>query len=541
MNWTSIRKNRSLWLPFAALLGGSFALFLFSLADSRGVQAQNSLTEQQRRGKQVYLQGTSPSGQEILAYVGDANLEVPGSTMACANCHGLDGRGKPEGGVIPSNLTWEVLTTPYGLTHADGRKHPAYTVRGLELAIKKGVDPAGNKLQNLMPRYTISSQDMADLIVYLESLGHVRDPGISETQLVIGTVLPTTGPQAELGQAIKAVDVAFFAELNSQGGIYNRRVDLRFASTAETASGTKANLDRLLKADKVFALIGSFIAGAENEIVPLMADQEVPLIGPFTLYPQTASPLNRQVFYVLSGLEGQARALVEFAGKKPELKDSPLRVVLPRTDLSSLIFGSIKDESRKAGLPEPESVEYVPGHFDSEEIIRKYKGSNCKAVLFLGASDDLQSLLRDADREAWFPRLFLPASSGSAVFAAPSGFDAGVFLSFPTSPDDQSPEGLKEFRALVEKYQLPAHHMAAQVSAFAAAKILVEGLKRAGKDLSREKLIQSLEGLYQYQTGLTPAITYGPNRRIGANGAYIVAVDLKEKKFVAASGWIDVK
>ncbi len=541
MKRTGDKKTRSLWLSLVAV-GGGFALLLLALAHARAVQAQNPLTEQQRRGKQIYVQGTSPSGKEILAYIGADNVEVPGSTMACANCHGLDGRGKPEGGVIPSNLTWEILTTPYGLTHADGRKHPAYTVRALEFAIKKGVDPAGNKLQNLMPRYAISSEDMADLAFYLETLGHVRDPGISETDLVIGTVIPTTGPQAELGQAIKAVNVAFFAELNSQGGIYNRKVDLRFATTAETAAGTRAILDKFLKTDKVFALIGSFIAGAENEIVPLMSEQEVPLIGPFTLYPQTSSPLNRQVFYLLSGLEGQARALVEFAGKKPDLKDAPLRVVFPRSDLSALILAAIKDESRKAGVPEPEAVEYVAGHFEAEEFVKKYKGSNCKALLFLGASDELQSILREADRAAWFPRLLLPASSGgSAVLGAPPGFDAGVFLSFPTSPDDQSAEGLKGFRALVEKYQLPAHHMAAQVSAYAAAKILVEGLKRAGKDLSREKLIQSLEGLYQYQTGLTPAITYGPNRRIGANGAYVVAVDLKEKKFVAASGWIDVK
>ena len=79
--------------------------------------------------------------------------------------------------------------------------------------------------------------------------------------------------------------------------------------------------------------------------------------------------------------------------------------------------------------------------------------------------------------------------------------------------------------------------MAAQISAYSAAKILVEALKRAGKDVSREKLIQSLEGLYEYQTGLTPAITYGPNRRVGAMGAYIVAIDLNGKQFVPASGW----
>ena len=74
------------------------------------------------RGRQIYTQGTSQSGKDVLAYIGDASLEVPGSTIPCAGCHGLDGRGKPEGGVNPSNVTWEFLTKPYGLKHASGRQ-----------------------------------------------------------------------------------------------------------------------------------------------------------------------------------------------------------------------------------------------------------------------------------------------------------------------------------------------------------------------------------------------------------------------------------
>src|SRR6185295_8572118 len=129
-------------------------------------------------------------------------------------------------------------------------------------------------------------------------------------------------------------------------------------------------------------------------------------------------------------------------------------------------------------------------------------------------------------------------NAGAGVFAAPARFDGKLFFSFPTAPGDQDAEGLKEFRALAEKYQLPKKHLAAQISAYSAAKILVEALKRAGKDVSREKLIQVLEGLYEYRTGLTPAITYGPNRRIGAMGAYVVTLDLKTKQFAAASGWV---
>src|SRR5215510_4924522 len=132
-----------------------------------GAWAQNVLTSQQGRGKQIYVQGTSRSGREILAYVGDSALEMPGASMPCSNCHGLDGRGKPEGSISPSDITSESLTKPYGVTHADGRRHPPYTERAFEVAITRGLDPAGNRLLNVMPRYSLSRADLADLIAYL--------------------------------------------------------------------------------------------------------------------------------------------------------------------------------------------------------------------------------------------------------------------------------------------------------------------------------------------------------------------------------------
>src|SRR6185436_18141897 len=81
-----------------------------------------------------------------------------------------------------------------------------------------------------------------------------------------------------------------------------------------------------------------------------------------------------------------------------------------------------------------------------------------------------------------------------------------VFLAVPTIPSDISPAGAVEFTST---------HTAAQASAIAAARILVHGLELCGKDLSRERLVTTLEGLYEYDTGLMPRITFGPNRRIG--------------------------
>src|SRR5881628_2959278 len=53
------------------------------------VAAADEAKLRENRGKQIYIQGTSRSGKEILAYLGESSLEVPGSAMPCANCHGL--------------------------------------------------------------------------------------------------------------------------------------------------------------------------------------------------------------------------------------------------------------------------------------------------------------------------------------------------------------------------------------------------------------------------------------------------------------------
>jgi ABC-type branched-subunit amino acid transport system substrate-binding protein len=523
------------------LLAGLVFLIARGAASWPPALAQDPLTPRERRGKQVYVRGTSPSAREILAYVGESSMEMPGTSMPCANCHGLDGQGKAEGSVTPSDIRAEFLTKPYGLTHPDGRKHPPYTERGLELAITRGTDPAGNRLLSVMPRYVMSREDLADLIAYLGRLGKDRDPGISESSIVIATAVPASGPLAEMGQAIKAVTSAFFDNLNSQGGIFSRHIELKFIEITERPAVTRANFERLLDNESVFAMSGAFIAGSEKEIVSLMAQKEVPLIGPLTLYPQIGFPLNRQIFYLLSGVDVQARTLVDFAARKPELKSLGLVVVYSPSEVNTIVVEAIKEQSKKNGLSAPQTYGYETGRLDAAQAVRQLKQTGHDAVFFLGNGGEALSFMKEADKLGWFPSIFLPsASGGGEVFSAPAGFSGKVFLSFPTSPADQTAEGIGEFRALAEKYKLPTKHVAAQLSAYCAAKILVEALKRAGKDLSREKLIRALEGFYEYPTGLTPAITYGPNRRIGAMGSYVITVDLKQQQFLSASGWINI-
>ncbi len=497
--------------------------------------AQESTAQKQSRGRQIYMQGTSQSGKDVLAYIGDASLEVPGSTIPCVGCHGFDGRGKPEGGVNPSNVTWEFLTKPYGLKHASGRQHPPYTERALELAITRGLDPAGNKLLQAMPRYVMSREDIADLVAYLQLVGKERAPGVTDNKIVIGTLVPSSGYLVEMGQVVTAATKAVFSELNSQGGIYGRQLELQVIETPEGGLATRAKLEPLLKSQQVFAMSAAIIANMEKEIIPLFSENETPLIGPLSFFPQTGFPLNRQVFYVSPGLDDLSRGLVNFIAQKPEFKNSRRAVISLRGDLYSDMVEAIKKKHAPNSLT---VIEYAGGGFDAADAIKQAR--QAEVVFFIGTAVDALSFMTEAEKVNWFPAILVPGGIiASGVFEAPKGFDRKLFFSVPTSPQHQTIEGMKEYHALVAKYKLPPYLRVAQASAIVAAKILIEGMKRVGKDVSRERLIQELEKLHSYPTGLTPALTYGPNRRRGATGAHIVTVDLKEKRLVPVVDWIE--
>lgn len=507
----------------AALAGAVVVAGLLARAD-----ASDPLTPQERRGKQIYLRGASPGGGDIIAYLAEGSVEIPASTMPCANCHGLDGRGIPEGGVIPSDITWTTLTKPYGLTHQDGRKHPPYGDKALELAIIKGVDPGGNKLQQAMPRYWMSRDDLNDLVAYMKRLGNETDPGLADTSLKLGTVIPAAGPLTDTGAVMKAALAAYFEELNTQGGVYNRRIEL--------VSGES---NALLGQEQVFALVGGIIAGNEKQVASLALETETPVVGPSTLYPETGSPPNRYLFYTFSGIKEQASALLAFATQKLGGDAAQVAVVCDdRADLAD-VARTVVEKVDDPGKPKT-VIDYRADQFDASRLAGQLSRAELKAILFIGQGREANLLMREiAALRSAAPLLLIPGplAAGEALTIPPS-FKGKVLLSFPTIPSDMQQPALYEYQQLARKHRLPARHVAAQLSALCAAKVMVEALKLAGREVTREKLVIALEGLYELQTGLAPPISYGPNRRVGALGAYVVSIDPDKGEFTPVGGWV---
>src|SRR5712692_3108016 len=206
------------------------------------------LTQEQQRGKRIFLEGSFVSGGEITAVLDDKGAAVPASIVPCAGCHGFDGHGRPEGGVTPPNITWEALTKPYGVSRAQGPKRPPYTERLLKRAILDGIDSAGAPLATIMPRYRMSTPDLTDLIAYLRVLGTDSDPGITSSELRVGVLLPGGPHFLRTRDAVSAVLDAYARQINQNGGIFDRKLTIRFFEQPDDrrkrAAATAAFLDR---------------------------------------------------------------------------------------------------------------------------------------------------------------------------------------------------------------------------------------------------------------------------------------------------------
>jgi ABC-type branched-subunit amino acid transport system substrate-binding protein len=500
------------------------------------------LSEQALRGKLIYVTGESESGTPINAIVSTGGIAISASILPCIGCHGDDGKGRPEGGVVPADITWNKLTASYGHEHAYGRSHPAFDERSVAIAIIAGTDPADNSLDTAMPRYDMSEADMADLIVYLQHIEEDFDPGLTEDTIRIGSILPMEGSLQGLGTAMRQVLEAYFANINASGGIHGRKLELVVADYKPDAAQSSWQVQDLLQQQSVFAMVSGYAAGIESQIAALAEEHEVPMIGPHTQLPREGNGLERHSFYLLGGLIQQSAVLARYRESAKSSGGRRIAVVRPVGQIYDLALRRVQAELEAKGEAVTLPLMYQPPFFDATDVAQVLSEKGIDTVLFFGPAVDLKRLASEASELDWHPDLLLPGVfAGKGMFEITEQFAGTVFIAYSSMPSDHTARGVQQFEKLHSDYGFGYQHSMAQISAYVAAEVLVESLKRAGKALSREKLLVALESLADFQPGLMPPISYNRSRRIGAFGGYVVMLDLKNHKFGEASNWVSLQ
>jgi len=548
-----VNKIKLVVLLCACLGLSFFMLGEFSSRASAQAQAEK-LTAAEQRGKQIYLKGESAGGPEITAMLGSGDIDVPASAFSCSNCHGLVGEGTEEGGIASPTLVWSALTSAHTSALTAKERGP-YTDATLVRAIREALDPAGVRLHPGMPHYRMTDEQAADLVAYLKKLGHDLDPGLSETTIKIGAALPLTGPLASLGQDIKGTLNASFAEANEQGGIYGRRFELVVEDSRGDVSGTSEATRKLIERDEVFALMGSFEPKGSDVANELLKQVEVPLVGPVTLSPHLTIPPNRFIFYLLPTFSNQARSLVDFISNKrargqvadtvqtTSRPSAPLKtpdqklsaaVIYMKGEMEADALEGLRAQARLRSVDLSFEQSYEAGHFAPATVVGMMARKKPDYVFFFGAGSDITACAREMERvHLNAPLVSSVMMLGREAFDLSPATAARTFLSYPSALPDQG--DFAEFLSVMQRRNVRFRSPAFQTVAFAASKTLIEAVKLSTRHLSRATLISALEGLRDYRTGVIPPISFGPNRRVGVEGSYVVGIDLNNKRYVALS------
>jgi len=404
---------------------------------------------------------------------------------------------------------------------AHGRNQLAETLAGVLLCTFVLPSAAAGQL---LASASTNRTDAGDITSHLARVSSTTSPGVGPATLTLGSLAPVHGANAEAGAAVEAVLTAFFDDINEHGGIYNRRISMRFADAGSDPVSAARNARQLLNAP-VFALVAPFAPGAEGALAGLAHERRVPLAGLLALSVPD-DPTNREVFYLLPGFEQLAQELTRFAVKRQNVDLAKSIVVFGDRDLEHELVPSLQAVWKElgTGVPLMFSSSFEPTNLAS------MKAQGREALFVLGSGDVAAEWIEAAGKAQWYPKVFLLGPLlDDAILSSPPQLQGKMFATYPAL--EPSLEGLSNFDHFLERHNLSGEHRLLLMTAYCAAEMLQTALRRAGKDLTREKFLLALEQLTDFRTGLVPPITYGPKQRIGSRKAELVCVDVLTHSF----------
>ncbi len=503
----------------AVFLAGALALAGFA---SAAPPQSRVLGPAEARGKTVYTEGRSGRGNEAYALVLGGDV-VPAAQLPCVQCHRADGRGGDESFAPVPEIRWHRLTSPHGATTRFGRPRPAYDEALLKRALREGLDAAGEPLDAVMPHYEMAEEDLGDLVAYLRVLGTEPAEGTTPDSIRVGALLPLSGPLAAQGRSIAALVERAFRSLDAAGGIHGRRLELVASDAGLSEASALAAARRLAEGGApVFCFVASGGHGADPAVAQYLESRAIPAVGPLEFAPDGVR--RGSTYYLLASLESSARA-------------AAIRILRGESGTVAVVSGADSAAKSAASAFAAAARRYESRVVELEAAawsVEAARNGGFRGIAFFGSANEAGDVVAAARAQRPAPWM---AFSSVLLGGAPPAVPGRLFLvSPPVAPGLSSP-GLEDFTSLQGGATDPPAVM--DMAAFAAAKTLMVALRDAGRDVTRDRLVEALRGIRDLRTGVLPPVRFGVSRRDGTRGALVAT--FAEGGRLEGGEWIDEK
>lgn len=371
----------------------------------------------------------------------------------------------------------------------------------------------------------------------------IAETGVGKTEIRIGGSLDLTGPAAFMGQGVKRGIELYFKKVNAEGGIHGRKLKYIAEDDGYVVAKTVSNYKKLTIKKPVFCLLGSTGSVGPKALKPYLEEDKIPFIGPYGYTSAMFRPFHKYLFNIYATCEDQAKILVDYLKTDMKLNNPKIGLLAEDNEIGQDTIRGAQAQLKKVGWNPPVVELYKRSAIDFSSQVLRLKAQKVDVLFFPVISSHTAQILKECQKNDFTPYLFATATATDLRFlkmAGESAYYGKGLCSFATQTSERGDSaGAREFREATAKYDSSNDNPNSfNLFGYGIAKILCEGLNKAGKDLTREKFIQALEQLNAYETGVFAPVTYGPENRKGTDSVRILRADKAKQDFIVKTGWL---
>jgi branched-chain amino acid transport system substrate-binding protein len=362
------------------------------------------------------------------------------------------------------------------------------------------------------------------------------ETGVTDTEIRIGMWTPLSGPVALLGQSARDAVRLWAKEVNDKGGIHGRKINFISYDDAGSPQEAQTVIRRLIDQDQVFMLISGSVSGSTLPVRQTITREKVPFVSSISSNVNLMKPFSRYIFRIYANEDSQALGMVDWMMEHEKLKRPA--IIYNSNDYGVGGFQIFQERLKEKYKISPAAAErYNPGDQDFSAQLLRIKGAEPDGLLIYAFAQEAGIIVRQAKELGIGAKLFGGGGTSTPLLQRGAGQAAAGFVSVLVVPEIADSSQKPAVVAYRDKLKAnlypdgfpPGRPSEYDLAGYAAGKVTEAALEKVGKDLSRESFVDALEGIKNFDTGMTFPISYSKDNHEGTTEVEIIRVrpDLK--------------
>jgi ABC-type branched-subunit amino acid transport system substrate-binding protein len=331
-------------------------------------------------------------------------------------------------------------------------------------------------------------------------------------KILIGQSAPLSGSNAEIGKDIRDGALAYFKRVNESGGVNGRQVELISIDDKNDRKTAGQNAVQLVNDANVVALFGFASTTLSLDAMPIVREKHVPFFAPFT----GADAIHKQGPYVFVMRASYADEMTKILEHWEGLGADRVTVLHYDDEIGNQNFATVERIMAKAGK-KAVSVKIERNKPVGEADVKRIVAADPQVLIVTTLYGPTAKLIKMLHQENHPYNITALSFVGPSQLAQAAGPDAaGISISGVVPPPGKTVlPVVRECGDAMKKAGIPELNYP-NLESCIAAKVLVEAMRRAGREVTRESLYKSLASMGSYDTG-GYVVHFGPSERHGSN------------------------